>query len=403
MTEQKLNELYERFGYRKFKMTKFEPYDLYADNRDFLKSNQLITFTDLDGSLLALKPDVTLSIIKSNLGGEEKVYYNETVYRPKDNHYREILQSGVECIGKIDAYSEAEVIALAAESLKLIGEHFVIRVSDAAFLQEMFTTMGLSESTVAEALRLFSMKNTAGFDALVQEGKLTEASARTLKSLADLYLPFREGAAALRSYAISNASAQMAEHLAKLSDILEAFGVLPYIYLDFSLVNSMDYYNGLIFQGAEEIPFTVLSGGRYDRLPEKMGKKVGAIGFALDLDTVANYTSVRKEADVDVLLLYKEEEEATRVAAAMQTLRAQGLRVRSLRREEQDHVEHKITARQTLSLVEAEALAVSSCDGRVSTEAQAISTCAAVEQESAGNDSMRKSSAKGQEGDGRSC
>ena len=54
MTEQKLNELYERFGYRKFKMTKFEPYDLYADNRDFLKSSQLITFTDLDGSLLAL-------------------------------------------------------------------------------------------------------------------------------------------------------------------------------------------------------------------------------------------------------------------------------------------------------------------------------------------------------------
>ena len=165
MTEQKLNELYERFGYRKFKMTKFEPYDLYADNRDFLKSSQLITFTDLDGSLLALKPDVTLSIIKSNLGGEEKVYYNETVYRPKDSHYREILQSGIECIGRIDAYSEAEVIALAAESLKLIGERFVIRVSDAAFLQEMFATMGLTDSTIAEALRLFSMKNTAGFDA----------------------------------------------------------------------------------------------------------------------------------------------------------------------------------------------------------------------------------------------
>ena len=150
MTEQKLNELYERFGYRKFKMTKFAPYDLYADNRDFLKSSQLITFTDLDGSLLALKPDVTLSIIKSNLGGEEKVYYNETVYRPKDSHYREILQSGIECIGRIDAYSEAEVIALAAESLKLIGERFVIRVSDAAFLQEMFATMGLTDSTIAE-------------------------------------------------------------------------------------------------------------------------------------------------------------------------------------------------------------------------------------------------------------
>lgn len=355
MTEQKLNELYERFGYRKFKMTKFEPYDLYADNRDFLKSSQLITFTDLDGSLLALKPDVTLSIIKSNLGGEEKVYYNETVYRPKDSHYREILQSGIECIGRIDAYSEAEVIALAAESLKLIGERFVIRVSDAAFLQEMFATMGLSDSTVAEALRLFSMKNTAGFDALVREGKLTEASARTLKSLADLYRPFREGAAELCSFAISNASAQMADHLAKLCDILDAFGVLRYVYLDFSLVNSMDYYNGLIFQGAvEEIPFTVLSGGRYDRLPEKMGKKVGAIGFALDLDTVANYSTQRRDADVDVLVLYAAGDEATRVAAVMRTLSARGLRVRSLRIEEQAQVEHKITARQTLTLEEAE-------------------------------------------------
>ena len=91
MIEIKLNDLYESYGYRKFKISKFEPYDLYADNRDFLKSSQLITFTDLDGSLLALKPDVTLSIVKSNGGGEEKVYYNETVYRPKENHYREIL------------------------------------------------------------------------------------------------------------------------------------------------------------------------------------------------------------------------------------------------------------------------------------------------------------------------
>ncbi len=352
--EQKLNELYERYGYRKFKMTKFEPYDLYADNRDFLKSNQLITFTDLDGSLLALKPDVTLSIIKSNLGGEEKVYYNETVYRPKDAHYREILQSGVECIGKIDAYAEAEVIALAAESLQLLGERFVIRISDAAFLQETFATMGLSESTVSEALRLFSMKNAAGFGQLVQEGKLTEASARTLRQLTELYRPFREGAGALRAYAISNASAQMADHLAVLADILERFGVLQYVYLDFSLVNSMDYYNGIIFQGAVEgIPFTVLSGGRYDRLPQKMGRQVGAIGFALDLDTIANYTTQRRDADVDVLILYTEEDDAAVLADTMHGLIAQGMRARSLRQEAAAQVEHKIRALRTLTLREA--------------------------------------------------
>ncbi len=363
MMEQKLNELYERYGYRKFKMTKFEPYDLYADNRDFLKSNQLITFTDLDGSLLALKPDVTLSIIKSNLGGEEKVYYNETVYRPKDAHYREILQSGVECIGKIDAYAEAEVIALAAESLKLLGERFVIRVSDAAFLQETFAAMGLSESTVSEVLRLLSMKNAAGFGRLVQEGRLTEAGAAQLRQLTELYVPFQEGAAALRAYAISNASAKMAGHLAELSEILKRFGVLQYVYLDFSLVNSMDYYNGIIFQGAVEgIPFTVLSGGRYDRLPEKMGRHVGAIGFALDLDTIANYTVQRRKTDVDVLILYTEGEDAVLLAETMHALIARGLRVRSLRQDEQVHAEHKLRAVQTLTLKEAAELAADAAD-----------------------------------------
>ena len=356
MITSKLNSLYERYGYRQFKMTKFEPYDLYADNRDFLKSNQLITFTDLDGSLLALKPDVTLSIIKSNMGGEEKVYYNETVYRPKDHRYREILQSGVECIGDIDSYSEAEVIALAAKSLQLISDKYVIRISDAAFLKEMFDTMGLSESAETEALKLFSMKNAAGFDELVARQKITEASAATLKGMVDLYKPFREGVIELKKYAISNVSAQMVEHLYALSSIFESFGVLDSVYLDFSLVNSMDYYNGIIFQGAAQgIPFTVLSGGRYDKLPKKMGKDVGAIGFALYLDTIENYLTKPHDFDVDYLITYVNgKDDPAKVAAVVETFNRTGCEVRSIRIDELDKLEHKIKSRNVFNLEEAE-------------------------------------------------
>ncbi|SFG29808.1 ATP phosphoribosyltransferase regulatory subunit [Oribacterium sp. WCC10] len=356
MNTSEFNDLYERYGYRQFKMTKFEPYDLYADNRDFLKSNQLITFTDLDGSLLALKPDVTLSIIKSNLGGEEKVYYNETVYRPKDNRYHEIPQSGIECIGRIDSYSEAEVIALAAKSLKLVSERYVIRVSDAAFLKQMFETMGLSEKTEEEAVKLFSMKSAAGFDDLVKQGKLTEASAVTLKGMVDLYKPFKEGVKELKKYAISNVSAKMVAHLSELASILDSFGVLDSIYLDFSLVNSMDYYNGLIFQGAvADIPFTVLSGGRYDKLPEKMGRDVGAIGFALYLDTVENYLKKVREYDVDYLITYDGDSDTpAKVAAVVETFNRAGSKVRSVRLDELSKMEHKIKARKVLTLCEAE-------------------------------------------------
>ena len=76
-----------------------------------MKSGHIITFTDVDGALKALKPDITLSIMKNNNGSSEKVYYNENVYRDMGGTFKEILQVGVESVGQLDPYAEAEVIA----------------------------------------------------------------------------------------------------------------------------------------------------------------------------------------------------------------------------------------------------------------------------------------------------
>ena len=62
----RLRELFIDNGYRKFKMNKFEEYDLYSKNKEFLVSDGVIVFNDTNGKLLALKPDVTLSIIKNS-------------------------------------------------------------------------------------------------------------------------------------------------------------------------------------------------------------------------------------------------------------------------------------------------------------------------------------------------
>ena len=62
-----LRALYKLHGYLPFKMSKFEEYDLYVRNKEFLVSDSVITFNDTDGRLLALKPDVTLSIIKNGV------------------------------------------------------------------------------------------------------------------------------------------------------------------------------------------------------------------------------------------------------------------------------------------------------------------------------------------------
>ena len=100
--------LYNRYGYRPYRMNKFEEYDLYARNKDFLISDSVITFTDRNGKLMALKPDVTLSIVKNtaDTGSVQKLSYQENVYRVSkgSDSFRELLQVGLECLGRIDDY-----------------------------------------------------------------------------------------------------------------------------------------------------------------------------------------------------------------------------------------------------------------------------------------------------------
>ena len=336
-----LNRLYETYGYKRFKMSKFEPYELYIDNKDFLNTSQIITFTDLDGELLALKPDVTLSIMKSGLG-MGRIYYNENIYRPKDRHYKETAQSGIEYIGKLTTYAEAEVIALAVKSLKLFEDDIRIRISDVSLLVRVFENLNLSESTRILVFKLFESKNSAGLDVLVKKGKIEVRSAEKLKNLMNLYLPFETGTEKLGSPDfigdILGDNDESIKALKKLAKALRAFNVLDSVYLDFSLINSMDYYNGIIFQGAVSgLPFTVLSGGRYDKLARKMGKEAGAIGFALDLSLVENYKEEAPEYDVDYLIIYDVlKDELIKAIKTVEKLTKEGYRVRLVERSEEE-------------------------------------------------------------------
>ena len=77
-------------------------------------------------------------------------------------------------------------------------------------------------------------------------------------------------------------------------EALRAFGEaanaldLGRISLDFSAASDMRYYNGVLFAGfVDGVHTSVLSGGRYDPLMARMGKRGKAIGFAVYLDQAA--------------------------------------------------------------------------------------------------------------------
>ena len=120
------------------------------------------------------------------------------------------------------------------------------------------------------------------------------------------------------------------------------------IRIDFSVINDMNYYNGIVFQGfVPTIPTDVLSGGQYDNLMARMEKKSGAIGFALYLDRLETLVSPRKEYDIDALLLYGEKDSPAAILAAVQKLTDQGLSVLA-----QKSVPERLTWRQLLKLSE---------------------------------------------------
>ncbi|MBR2789429.1 MAG: ATP phosphoribosyltransferase regulatory subunit, partial [Eggerthellaceae bacterium] len=146
----RLRSLYQQSGYRRFTMGKFEEYDLYAQFRDFLPSEQVISFTDTTGKLMALKPDVTLFYAANNKvapGAVGRVYYAENVYRVSKitGAFKEIMQVGVECLGSITDEDISRVLVLAARSLDTVSPANVMAITSLDILSEALETLGLPE------------------------------------------------------------------------------------------------------------------------------------------------------------------------------------------------------------------------------------------------------------------
>ena len=181
-----------------------------------------------------------------------------------------------------------------------------------------------------KALRLEQLTNELfGFVKLEHKEMQLHLGKLDLVQLMEIYAPLKEGIAQAGALARNNASWEALRQLSVTASILESFGLNGQVRLDFSLVNSMDYYNGVIFQGfLPKIPFPVLSGGRYDNLPRKMGKEVGAIGFALYMGRLEQFFGQERQYDADVLLTYGPDADLVKLAAFAERLRQEGRSVR---------------------------------------------------------------------------
>ena len=292
----------------------------------------MLTFSDTNGMLKALKPDVTLSIVKNakDDGVTQKLCYTETVYRVPRNAYgfREIMQTGLECIGRVDDYAAGEVLMLAARSLNAISERYVLDVSDVGVLSGVLAEEPIGDGECGRLLSLVGEKNLHGLSAACEQIGVSSLTAQRLTALVSACGPLEQTLNRVEQLDLPEASRDSLSGLRRMSEMLEAYGIAN-VNLDFSVVNDMDYYNGLVFRGfVEGIPSGILAGGRYDNLLLRMGKHGEAIGFAVYLDQLERLSGAKAGSEMDALVIYDEQTDPLEIVSATEALRARGMRFR---------------------------------------------------------------------------
>ncbi|MBQ9059968.1 MAG: ATP phosphoribosyltransferase regulatory subunit [Firmicutes bacterium] len=333
-----LRAMYAQYGYTQFKIRKFEEFELYVRNKDFLDSVNVITFTDTNGKLMALKPDVTLSVVKNSkdeAGTVQKVYYNENIYRvSKRSHmFEELMQVGIECIGDIDDYNIFEVLMLAAKTLREISPKAILDVSNLDIVSAILSDYHVTDSTRIEMLACLGDKNIHTLRRICQENDVTPGGIELLEKLTRIYGRPETVLPKLRKLLQSGAleepalgqTLQAVDDLERILDTFTDKKLRDMIRLDFSVVSDVNYYNGIVFNGfIRGIPDCVISGGQYDRLMQKMKRKSGAIGFGVYMDRLERLLEETAEYDIEILLLYDETAKITQLNDTIRNLTHEG-------------------------------------------------------------------------------
>ncbi len=330
--ERKIDKLFRSYGYQSIQTPSLEFFDVFAKEVGSIPSREMYKFFDREGNTLVLRPDFTPSIARAvtmHFGQEElplRLSYNGSVFQNSTSYQgrlKESTQMGVELINDGSVEADAEIIALAVQTMLRSGiTEFQINVGEVNYFQSLAEEALLDEDTAAELKQLLDIKNLFGAQELIEKQNLRKDLTKAISEIPGLFggVEVLDRAAALTD---NERAGEAVIRLKKIYEILKYYGCEKYVTFDLSMVSRYSYYTGIIFQG-----FTygtgdaVITGGRYDNLLEKFGKKAEAIGFVTQVDSLLNAIERQKLTlpvkDIKTMVLYPSDLEglAVRFAAA---------------------------------------------------------------------------------------
>lgn len=278
-------------------------YDLFEQGMGQAEAQRGFRFTDNDGRLLALRPDVTSSVARmaatllSERARPLRFCYAAPVFRQQPASHaewrRENTQLGCELIGVNGHTADLEVLRLAAEILARLDldSSYCITINNVEIFNGIAAHLKLEERDREELRRLIDTRETAELQRFLRS--FLDNEARTFLQPTQL-TGKREVIQAARAVITNERSLAALDSLEKLWSALEAHDLANHFEIDLSDVSSLDYYTGLSLKvfvhGAGT---SVGRGGRYDGLTGNFGRAEPAVGFVLNLDALTEVLARR--------------------------------------------------------------------------------------------------------------
>ncbi|AHF06413.1 ATP phosphoribosyltransferase regulatory subunit [Desulfitobacterium metallireducens] len=293
------------------------------------KEDLFYKFFDRQGHVLVLRPELTTPIarmVSSRLKGSElplRLCYSSDVYRTESNRHQEFRQAGVELIGSGDPLADAEVIALAIESLRKFGlKDFQFNLGHMGIFSGIMDELKIDTEFRLKYEERLAHKDLVGIERIVEKSKFSDSAKRIL-----LRIPHFHGQAEMLEEVLDwSQSLSLQEAVASLRKVyeyLKDFNVQEYVALDLGILRGFSYYTGVIFEGyVRDIGYPIVEGGRYDALYGEFGYALPATGFAMNLGALAERMSPQTKPCPEVLVYG---EDVSQVIQAVQKLRGKGV------------------------------------------------------------------------------
>lgn len=278
-------------------------YDLFEQGMGQAEAQRGFRFTDNDGRLLALRPDVTSSVARmaATLLSERprplRFCYAAPVFRQQPQSHaewrRENTQLGCELIGVDGHAADLEVLRLAAEILSRLDlqSSYVITINNVEIFNGVAAYLELPAAAREQLRRLIDTRETAELQRFLNG--LSGSEGRVFLHPTQL-TGKREVISAARKTIANPRSVAALDSLEELWTALESLGLADRFEIDLSDVSSLDYYTGLSLKvfvhGAGT---SVGRGGRYDGLTGNFGRPEPAVGFVLNLDALTEVLARR--------------------------------------------------------------------------------------------------------------